>query len=72
MIESGGVIAVDTGRNYSSSYLKSDGTLWAMGNNAHGKLGVGSTGDIINPAKVDDNVRVMSLGWEHYLSLIHI
>ena len=41
-IESSGVVAIATG-HWGSYYLKSDGSLWSMGYNVHGQLGIGLT-----------------------------
>ena len=43
--------------------LKSDGTLWAWGHNADGRLGIGSFDDKLIPTRI---------GIDDDLSLIHI
>ncbi len=45
------VIAIDEGREYSIA-LKSDGTVWAWGNNYFGNLGDGTTNDRLTPVQV--------------------
>ncbi|MCD6594416.1 T9SS type A sorting domain-containing protein [bacterium] len=45
------VIAIDEGREFSVA-LKSDGTVWAWGNNYFGQLGDGTTNDRLTPVQV--------------------
>ena len=48
------IIAVSTG-DFHTVALKSDGTVWAWGNNAHGELGIGNTSaGITRPRQVID------------------
>ena len=47
-IVASGVTAIAAG-GYHSLFLKSDGSLWAMGWSGHGQLGDGTIGDPINP-----------------------
>jgi len=56
-----GVASVTTGYSHSL-YLKTDGTLWAMGNNAYGQLGDGTTVDRSTPVLVATNVVKASAG----------
>jgi len=39
----GGNVTAIAGGNYHSLFLKSDGSLWAMGYNSNGQLGDGTT-----------------------------
>src|ERR1700744_1477266 len=45
------VTAVSAGYQHSL-FIKSDGSLWAMGNNAYGQLGDGSTNTINHPEQI--------------------
>ena len=47
----GGVTAIAAGY-YHSLFLKSDGSLWAMGYNGEGELGDGTTDDINSPEQI--------------------
>ncbi len=47
----GGVAAIAAG-DYHSLFLKSDGSLWAMGYNGDGELGDGTTNDINYPEPI--------------------
>ena len=47
-----GVVAISAGEH--STYLKSDGTVWAIGNNVLGQLGDGTTTHRSNPVQVVD------------------
>ena len=53
----------------SIMFIKSDGTLWACGDNRFGKLGNGTTTDILVPEKIMDDVASVSLGMFHSLIL---
>ena len=60
-----GVASVSAGDNYGNShslYLKTDGTLWAMGWNAYGQLGDGTTTNRITPVQVASGVASVSAG----------
>ena len=53
-----------------SLFIKSDGSLWAMGYNGNGQLGDGSTTQRTSPVKVvDGNVSKISAGNFHSLFL---
>lgn len=60
------VIAVAAGSNFSLA-LKSDGTVWAWGNNDNGRLGVNDTTQRSAPVQVTalDNVVAISAGGGH-------
>ena len=60
------VVAV-TGGEYHSLFLKSDGTLWAMGGNYVGELGDGTTTTAYLPECVASNVVTVTAGSEHSL-----
>jgi alpha-tubulin suppressor-like RCC1 family protein len=73
-IVSNGVVAVSgTGNSEANShtlFIKSDGSLWAMGYNAHGELGDGTFNDTNRPEQiVSSNVVAMAGGWSHSLFL---
>ena len=53
-IEQNGVIDVAAGE-YHSLYVKSDGSLWAMGNNNYGQLGDGTNTEKTRPVKIQDS-----------------
>ncbi|MCL2679953.1 MAG: hypothetical protein FWF11_00525, partial [Coriobacteriia bacterium] len=62
---------VSAGNNYSLA-IRSDGTLWAWGNNAMGRTGLGTdTGIQTTPAQVGTatNWTAVSAGWEHSLAI---
>jgi len=50
-IVSGNVVAIVAGA-YHSVFLKSDGSLWAMGRNTYGQLGDGTTNNINAPEQI--------------------
>jgi hypothetical protein len=51
LIVPNGVTAVAAGRNHSI-FLKSDGSLWAMGDNQHGEAGDGTFTSIYGPKQI--------------------
>jgi alpha-tubulin suppressor-like RCC1 family protein len=61
---------ITTGLNHTV-VVKTDGTLWAWGNNTYGQLGDGSTNQRINPIQIgsDTNWTVAVAGWDHTLAL---
>src|SRR5665213_2305530 len=64
------VTQIAAGR-WHSLFLKSDGSLWAMGYNLFGQLGDGTTNIIINQPEqiVASNVTAIAAGDEHSLFL---
>ena len=46
--------------NWTTYAVKTDGTLWAWGDNSFGRLGVGDTEDRHSPVKVMDNVSTIT------------
>ena len=60
------VVAVAAGQ-YHSMFMKTDGTLWCMGENDSGQLGNGTTTDTNLPAQVASNVVAASGGNSHSL-----
>ncbi|MEN9635206.1 MAG: hypothetical protein RL077_3610, partial [Verrucomicrobiota bacterium] len=61
-----GATAVAAGRLHSM-FLKPDATLWAMGYNANGQLGDGTTTSRSAPVIVGSNVTAVSAGYAHTL-----
>jgi PKD repeat protein len=67
MIVASNVIAVAGGETHSL-FLKSDGSLWAMGGNANGSLGTGNNTSTKQPVLiVPGNVTAISAGYGHSL-----
>ncbi len=64
----GGVSKVAAGAQHSL-YLKTDGTLWAMGLNNYGQLGDGTTANRNFPVKVANGVNAVAAGFLHSLYL---
>jgi len=63
------VTAIAAG-NWHSLFLKSDGSLWAMGNNQYGQLGDGSYNNTNSPEQiVAGNVTAIAAGYYHSLFL---
>jgi len=61
------VVAVTAGY-YHSLFVKTDGTLWAMGWNVYGQLGTSTTSGYTNlPVCVASNVVVVTAGYYHSL-----
>jgi len=71
------VVAVAAGENHSL-FLKSDGTLWAMGDNGWGQLGISGAGVMANtpfaaapivttPMRVASDVVAVAAGYNHSL-----
>jgi alpha-tubulin suppressor-like RCC1 family protein len=69
-------VTVDTWTAVSAGYrhtmaLKSDGTLWAWGNNDSGQLGLGNTTAKDSPTQVEPGStwKVVSAGWDYTLAI---
>ncbi len=65
------VVAIAAGNDHSLA-LKSDGTVWAWGNNSYGQLGVGST-DIhqyATPVQVQDLSSVVAIAAGNYHNVV--
>ena len=59
------VVSVATGGSYHeghSLFVKNDGTLWAMGNNSYGQLGIGNQMSTNLPVYVTNNVVAVAAG----------
>jgi hypothetical protein len=54
---------------YHSAFLLSDGTLWTMGNNSFGQLGIGGTDNRWSPVKIATDVVAVATGWYHTMYL---
>jgi alpha-tubulin suppressor-like RCC1 family protein len=60
------------GGDFFSLFLKSDGSLWSMGYNAHGELGIGNNFNTNRPQLVmSSNVTAIAAGDEHGLFLMN-
>ena len=64
------VVSVVDSRTSSSAasfsyFVKADGSLWAMGNNASGQLGDGTTVNRYTPVRIAENVAQVSAGALH-------
>lgn len=55
--------------NLHSLFVRTDGTLWAMGNNSYGQLGDGTTIQRLSPVQVDNDVAAVSAGGYYSLFL---
>ncbi len=68
-IVTNGVIAIAAGY-YHSLFLKSDGSLWAMGYNGSGELGDGTLNDTNRPERIlPSSITTIAAGFEHGLLL---
>ena len=67
-LENGGVTQVSAGCDHSL-FIRNDGTLWGMGNNNFGELGLGDTSQRLSPVLIDSNVTQVSAGHDHTLYL---
>jgi alpha-tubulin suppressor-like RCC1 family protein len=63
------LLSVSGGGNSSFILKRTDGTLWACGNNRYGQLGTGDTISRSVPVQVMSDVRSMSMGGSHSLIL---
>nr|WP_240546060.1 hypothetical protein [Paenibacillus artemisiicola] len=64
------VVAIDSGANYNLA-LKSNGTVWAWGDNSFGQLGDGTTNERHIPVQIQglDSIVAISTGTEHSMAL---
>lgn len=67
-VAKGNYEAVVAGDNYFV-VLKTDGSLWAWGDNRAGQLGDGTKSYRQNPVKVMDDVRQVSVGRQHTMAI---
>lgn len=56
-----------TGGTDHTLYIKTDGSLWATGNNEEGQLGDGSTTNRLSPVRIDSDVADIAAGNRHSL-----
>ena len=63
------VIYIDAADNYSVA-IKSDGSLWAWGDNSSGQLGDGTTTKSDTPIKILDNVTKVSCGYNFCTAIL--
>jgi alpha-tubulin suppressor-like RCC1 family protein/phosphoheptose isomerase len=63
-----GMIAISTGSHHSL-FLRSDGTVWACGNNSNGELGDGTTINRDSPVQVTGLTNVVAISGGHHHSL---
>jgi alpha-tubulin suppressor-like RCC1 family protein len=61
-------MAASAGGNHTLA-LKTDGSLWAWGNNDSGQLGDGTITARSTPVRVLDDVRAVAAGTRHTLAL---
>ncbi|MEO5712633.1 MAG: hypothetical protein ABIT37_04020, partial [Luteolibacter sp.] len=62
----GAVSAAVTGPSHSL-FVKTSGTLWAVGSNSSGQLGDGTYNNASSPVKISDNVATAAAGTNHSL-----
>jgi alpha-tubulin suppressor-like RCC1 family protein len=60
------ITAVAAGDDHSL-YMKSDGSLWAIGYNGYGQLGDGTNTNRNTPVQVDTDVKAVAAGYNHSL-----
>ncbi len=58
--------------DYDVIVVKNDNTLWGMGENSYGCLGVGHENPVTALTKIDENVRYAELTDSYYTSLVYI
>ncbi|MGZ5052075.1 MAG: RCC1 domain-containing protein [Methylobacter sp.] len=63
-----GYTAVTAGEQHTVA-LKTDGSLWAWGNNTYGQLGDGSTIQSVVPKQIGTGYRAISAGYNHTVAL---
>jgi alpha-tubulin suppressor-like RCC1 family protein len=68
VVTTNSVTAIAGGYQHSL-LLKSDGSLWAMGNNSFGQLGNGTVNQTNRPVFVTNGVTAVAAGWYHSLFL---
>jgi hypothetical protein len=62
------VIAISAGHEHSMA-IRSDGSLWAWGDNYYGQIGDGTQGWSRNPVKIMDDVIAISAGFRHSMAI---
>jgi len=62
------VAAVSSATRFTLA-IRTDGSLWAWGNNEYGQLGNGTTTDQLSPVRVLDDVVAVSAGARHTLAI---
>jgi hypothetical protein len=69
-IVASGVTAIAAAGSFHSLFLRSDGSLWVMGDNYYGQLGDGTYNSTNRPEQiVSSNVTAIAAGWQHSLFL---
>ena len=69
LIVSNGVVAISAGNSHTL-FVKSDGSLWGMGDNSAGELGDGTTNQVITPEQIIPNgVTAVAAGTQYSLFL---
>ena len=66
------LVAAGGNINYGSHslFVKSGGTLWAMGHNAQGQLGDGTTTNRSTPVQVGEHATAIAAGTSHSIAII--
>jgi hypothetical protein len=63
-----GVVAVSAGAEHTL-IIRSDGSLWAWGDNMRGQLGDGTTTNRLNPVRIMGDVVAISAGTDHSMAI---
>ncbi|MCB1131654.1 MAG: RCC1 repeat-containing protein, partial [Verrucomicrobiae bacterium] len=63
------VVTGGFGNQGHSLFIRTDGSLWAMGYNGYGQLGDGTTTDRSNPIQIGSNSIMVATGGRHSISV---